>query len=213
MPLLQCDAALFRAFAAGERPALERTYRFYAPRVDAYLRVLAGRLRALDYTQASQRCDLLQEVFLRAFSEPVRQSYDGARPFHPYLCAIARNCLVDLLRRRVREVVLSPDLLLLEPDHDAASDPTDPFLAAVVQHYLSELPQKLRGVYEQRYVRGLAQLGASQALGLTRQQLRSSEARLLRGLRQALAQAGVPLLRGIAASERDVPGALVRRAG
>jgi len=202
MPLLQRDPVLFRAFAAGEQLALERAYRFYAPQVDAYLRALAGRLSARDYAQTSHRSDLLQDVFIRAFSQPVRQSYDGQRPFRPYLYAIARNCFVDVLRRRAREVVISPELLPLESEAPTVPDPPDVLVAAVVHQYVSELPNKLRGVYEQRYVSGLAQLGACQALGLTRQQLRTREARLRRGLRQALAQAGVPMPQVAAASAR-----------
>ena len=54
--------------------------------------------------QPQDLADLVQEVFMRAFSREGRQAYDGLRDYGPYLFAIARNVLVDWARVRGREI-------------------------------------------------------------------------------------------------------------
>src|ERR671919_469239 len=94
------DPALLEAFRRGEREALARVYRDHVDDVEAFLRARlarAGRLTAWSLA------DLVQDVFLRAFANKARASYDGQREYQPYLRALARNLLIDRLRRSVRE--------------------------------------------------------------------------------------------------------------
>ncbi len=51
-----------------------------------------------------------------------------------------------------------------------------------VRDYLAGLTPELRGVHEQRYVKGVSQEEAARALGLSRQQVRTLEERLRDGL-------------------------------
>jgi DNA-directed RNA polymerase specialized sigma24 family protein len=55
-----------------------------------------------------QNPDLVQEVFIRAFSGRVRECFDGIRDFRPYLNTIARNCFLDTVRKHGREVLVPP---------------------------------------------------------------------------------------------------------
>jgi DNA-directed RNA polymerase specialized sigma24 family protein len=59
--------------------------------------------------RATVIADLVQEVFVRAFSTDARHAYDGRREYGHYLAAIARNCFIDLLRARRREILIDPE--------------------------------------------------------------------------------------------------------
>lgn len=193
MPLFRNHPELLLPFREGKRLALEQTYRFYVRGVDRYLCTLARATGAYDLAQPSAVADLLQEVFMKAFSASARQAYDGLREYRPYLNTIARNCFVDALRARGREVLKAPEDLPLEADEviQPSDNLGDPKVMAVLRDYLQSLPGSLKGVYEQRFVLGNSQQAACEALGLTRRKLRTGEERLRRGLRKALSTRGV----------------------
>ncbi|MGC4093584.1 MAG: RNA polymerase sigma factor [Polyangiaceae bacterium] len=187
---------LLGAFRAGERRALEQVYRTHVRPIERYVYSLCRAAGAYELLQTSTLADLLQEIFIRAFSHNARQAYDGVRDYQHYLRAIARNCFVDALRARGREVLKAPEEFLLDPCEPEAEPDAhcDPRIVAVLQAYLGELTPGLDGVYRQRFVLGRSQDEASAALGLSRRQLRTAEQRLRVGLRRALLLAG--LLRG-----------------
>lgn len=111
MPLLSSERALLDAFRRGEREALARVYREYAPGIAAFLaRGFAfqskGRLLQFrGYQQPFDQDNALQETFVRAFAERARLAYDGLTPYRNYLTTVARNLVLTELRRR--EVTMS----------------------------------------------------------------------------------------------------------
>ena len=192
MPLFQNDPQLLAAFRAGERGALETVYRFYARPLDVYFRALARRSGIAVFAQSGVVQDLLQEAFIRAFSHHARQSYDATREFSPYLKAIARNAFVDALRKRKHEIPFEEheEALTLE-EHGSDDENYEPEVLAALEAYLAQLSPSLRGVYEQRFERGLTQEAACRTLGVSRRSLRTAEDHLRRGLRKALFSAGL----------------------
>ena len=104
---------------------------------------------------------------------------------------IARNLLADWVRMRGREL---PEL---EVEH--AEMPTTgelesglpPAELAVVERYLAGLDWNLAAVYQQRYTKGVSQEEAAQALGLSRQRVRTLEEKLRQGSRKALRKAEI----------------------
>lgn len=195
MPALRENPALLSAFREGRREALAEVYRMHVSSVDGYVRTLARASGCPDMGQVSAVADLIQEVFIRAFSERARIAYDGVRDYGPYLTTIARNCFVDAVRRRGREVVLGPaELSLILGDaavHAGPEEGMDPRMLAVLTEYLTTLDDPTRAVYEQRFVKGCSQDEASRELGISRRTLRTAEKRLRDGLRRALARAGM----------------------
>lgn len=192
MPLFEQKPELLVAFREGEPAALEAVYRHYVRSVDAYLRALARRTAAPELCQPSTISDLLQDVFIRAFSPTARLGYDGLREFGPYLNTIARNCFTDALRKRKTERQLrAEDLPLTAEDAPGLTDDYDPKLVAVLESYITKLTEPLKLVYEQRFVRGLSQEAACEILGMSRRSLRTSEDHLRKGLRKALLMAGM----------------------
>jgi RNA polymerase sigma factor (sigma-70 family) len=180
------DRALFEAFRRGDRDALERVYRSH---IDDVERFVGARLARARRFSAANLADVVQDIFLRAFSPSARTSYDGERAYAPFLMTIARNVLVDWLRRSSREVADTSsvealvDASLPNPTEDTLFEPE---LVNATRSYIESLPVELRGVHEQRFVKAEPQRSAAEALGLSRQSLRTLERKLVEGLRRAL---------------------------
>jgi RNA polymerase sigma factor (sigma-70 family) len=196
MPILRTDAALLSRFRKGERDALEQVYWAYVDRVERVVRYGFQLMREdgvvhVDGVRAGDVADLVQETFVRAFAERARLSYDGLRDYGPFLVTITRNLLADRARKRGREMAFveleSVEELVVLQEQPYADEPT----MKAVRDYLAQLPADLRGIHEQRYVRGVSQQEAARALGLSRQQVRTLEERLRDGLSAHLAGAGI----------------------
>jgi RNA polymerase sigma factor (sigma-70 family) len=200
MPIFMTDRNFLEGFRNGAPEAIRIVYSEYVHKVE---RLLSAGFEIRDRGirvvgvghQLSDLADLVQEVFVRAFSEKSRLAYDGLRDYGPYLFAIARNVLVDWARAKGREIPLPPS------DIEAAietipvledSEPwADPATMRVVEAYLCTLPQDLREVHNLRYEEGLSQVQAADRLGIGRQTLRTLEGRLREGLLSALDAAGI----------------------
>ena len=180
------DPTEVEPFKRGERAALEGVYREHVTSVERFVRVALSRTRRFS---GANLADLVQEVFMRAFSASARQSYDGRREYAPYLMTIARNVVIDWHRRNGREPF---DPRELEAILDTVSvDPADaevfPLeLVNVAASYVEGLPQELREVHERRFVHSEPQQRAADALGISRQTLRTLEKKLIDGLRRLL---------------------------
>jgi RNA polymerase sigma-70 factor (ECF subfamily) len=198
-PLFPEDAALLRRFRQGERDALERVYWAYVDRIEGVVRhgffLIQKEGLRIEGARADEVADLVQETFARAFSERARLAYDGVREYGPFLITITRNLLVDRARKLGRE--LSFEQLGEDRDDTEAPEPeatwADEATMKVVREYLATLPDELRRVHEQRYVRSLSQEQAARALGISRQQIRTLEKRLRDGLAQHMERAGIPV--------------------
>lgn len=197
MALLLNDPSLLGRFRSGDPRALSQVYYAYAAGIESYIR---RRLRragprytiGIDGTVA----DLVQDAFACAFRPSARLAYDGAREYTRFLTAIARNTLVDHLRRTYREEPADPITLarLLDSNASVGMDESswkDPRLWALVQGYLAGLPEREHAVFELRFARNQSQHEAASTLGLTRQQIRTLEGRLRTGLARALGHPGV----------------------
>jgi RNA polymerase sigma factor (sigma-70 family) len=189
------DPELLKGFREGRREALERIYRDNVRAVDGYLRTLARTSGHAGLVQTSWIADLIQEVFIRAFSSAARKSYDGVRSFAPYLLTITRNAFIDCLRASGREIPKSADELavLVEQTTDAPEPGLDGPTLSLLEAYVRGLPPELEAVYHQRFVLGRSQEAASAGLGISRRAIRTAEDRLRKGLRKALVRAGVRL--------------------
>jgi RNA polymerase sigma-70 factor (ECF subfamily) len=194
------DRAWLDAFRRGEEEALERVFRTYAPLVATILqrgtRTEGGFAPGVDLDRVQ---DLLHDVFVRALNEKTRQSYDGLRPYGPFLAQIARRTLIDHHRKhtnRERRTELSDDLEGYEravddwrpglPPPDAAAVSNES--RAKVRGFLATLPEEDRKLVQLRFVEGLSQRDAAEAGGTSRQRLRTWEKQIREKLRQYLQQ-------------------------
>lgn len=130
--------------------------------------------------------DVVQEILLTIHR--VRHTYDPARPFMPWLVAIARRRVIDRLRAKgrqdAREVIVAPDDETFtgaaanrqeeEPDHEA-------LMAAVAR-----LPQGQRLAVELLKFQDLSLREASEKSGMSVGSLKVAAHRAYKALRLAL---------------------------
>ena len=101
------DRASLDAFRRGDQTVLARLYTTFAP---ALLRFLSGgfssaqdgRTIRVAISDPTERLDLVQDTFAKAFTERNRMAYDGIHPYGPFLVRIARNLAIDRLRKSRR---------------------------------------------------------------------------------------------------------------
>jgi len=189
---------LWEQFRRGERSALERIYWEYVERVDRLVRRLLHLHGGTRLVAAANVEELVQDSFTRAFSPAARGAYDGIRDYGPYLLTIARNTVADALRLQQREVLAGgaeiAAWMALE-DVAPAEEPAswiDSVTLARVRDYLSRLPIDLQSVHHRRYVLDEAQDVAAEALGMSRQRIRTLEKKLRLGLVRELKRTRAP---------------------
>jgi RNA polymerase sigma-70 factor (ECF subfamily) len=197
MPHWAEDRALLARFRRGDPAALERVYREHVDLIERVVQRGFHVIASDAHVPGASRddvADAVQETFARAFAERARLAYDGLREYGPFLTTIARNLLVDRARKRGREVSLEE--LGADIGDEPAEDP-EPFADSktmkVVREFLAELTPELRGIHEERYVRGVSQEEAARNLGLSRQQVRTLEKKLRDRLVERLEGAGIRL--------------------
>jgi RNA polymerase sigma-70 factor, ECF subfamily len=194
MPIFRENPELLPRFRAGDRQALAQVYDAYVERVGRFLRN-GFQLRREDgkpgghvRVDPQDLLDLAHEVFVKAFSPSGLVGYDGVRAYEPYLLMIARNTMIDWVRRRGRGG--SPANHDLESLPDAITEEVvpweDPEVVRRVDKYLAGISGDLAVVHRYRYVQGLSQEAAAHAIGTTRHHVRTIEEQLRRGLAKAL---------------------------
>ena len=131
--------ALMRSAIAGDAAAYHRLLASIAP----VLRAITQRALARAGQPVDLGEDIVQEVLLAVHLK--RHTWDPEAPFGPWLFAIARNKLIDALRRRGRRIFVDIDdfaeTLAGEPAPETAS-------AGEVAAHLQTLPERQRDVLQ-----------------------------------------------------------------
>jgi RNA polymerase sigma-70 factor (ECF subfamily) len=216
---------LLRGFKAGERPALTEVYRLHAEQVALLLRhgfsfdANGTRHRFVGYGSGFELQDVLHETFRRAFEPRARTAYDGIRPYGAYVTTIARNLVLRSFRARE---VLFP---LADGEHSIAAtlapidegpsperEVHDAEVRELVVAFLVTLEPEQQRLVQLRFVEGLSQRDAGEALGLGRQRVRTSEKQLRRQLLVYLREHGeATLIEGVVAGLPALLGAELLR--
>lgn len=187
---LRDDRALLHAFRAGTADALHRVYVHYAPRISGFLRggfTFTSRGQTFRFRGVERPFDLdnaTQEVFARAFAERARLSYDGLRPYGDYILAIARNHVLNELRRRQEQLAtdeIDPVAGLIEP-RPPERTLEEREVARLLAQFLAALDDGDRAYFTVRFNDEHNQVEAARLLGITRIRARRIEARIKRDL-------------------------------
>jgi RNA polymerase sigma-70 factor (ECF subfamily) len=130
---------LMRSANAGDGVAYHRLLKSVAP----VLRAAARRGLARAGQAVDQAEDIVQDILFAVHLK--RHTWDANAPFAPWLFAIARNKLIDALRRRGRRVFVNIDDF-------AETIPSEPLAEAVpageVAVHLDGLPARQRDVLQ-----------------------------------------------------------------
>lgn len=106
--------------------------------------------------------DVVQETLLAVHLK--RHTWDRAQPFAPWVRAIARNKLIDTLRRRGRRAQVPLDDVV---DTLPAEDTATPDSAHDANHLLMQLPEKHRKIVSSMSIEGRSAREVAQTLGMT----------------------------------------------
>ena len=130
---------LMRSAISGDSAAYHRLLKAVAP----VLRAAARRGLARAGQPVDQSEDIVQEILLAVHLK--RHTWDASAPFAPWLFAIARNKLIDALRRRGRRVFVNiDDFAVILPGGPAAETAS----ASEVAAQLESLPARQREVLQ-----------------------------------------------------------------
>ncbi len=175
----ELDWSVYMARAqAGDRDAYRRLLEDVTP----YLRSIAAR----HLRNSGDIEDTVQEVLLTVHA--VRHTYDPARPFGPWLVAIANRRVVDGLRRqgrsRAREVAL-------ETEHETFAAPQANLAEAasdgrVLRDAVEQLPPGQRDAIRMLKLQEMSLKEAAAVSGMTVAALKVATHRALKTLRKVL---------------------------
>lgn len=165
----------------GDRDAQSEIYRRYFERIARYV---AARL---DDPQEAH--DLAQDVLLRALA--ALADLDANRSFENWLFLIARNRMIDHVRRHGRMHVAQPDAVVRERETRATGEPVaaDPGSGLFFLDLIRGLPRREQQVLLLRYGLGLTPREIGDAIGCSYGTVRMIQTRALARLRPCLAPA------------------------
>ncbi len=173
--------ARFREWMAaaqrGDSGLYERLLGELLPLLRAFVR---GRIR--DHAAME---DVVQNVLLAVHR--ARHTYRPERPFSPWLAAVARNAVIDHLRRRQRRVAREEPLEDAERVAGEMAEPQiDPLLSPEIRAALERLPAAQREAVELIQIRGLSVAEAAERVGIKPGALKVRAHRGYRALRTIL---------------------------
>jgi len=167
-------------WAAWMRAALDgdaRAYRLFLESVTPYVRAVArSQCRSLRATE-SEAEDAVQEVLLAIHLK--RGTWDPSRPIGPWIGAIARNKLIDGLRRRGRYIDVPIDDVV---DSLPVQDQTDRISMHDVETLLGHLKVRQQDIVRSISVHGHTISDTADRLKMTEGAVRVSLHRALKAL-------------------------------
>ncbi len=128
-----------RSAIAGDGTAYHNVLKAVTP----VLRAIVARGLARAGQPADQSEDIVQEILLAVHLK--RHTWDAGAPFAPWLFAIARNKLIDALRRRGRRIFVNIDDFAETLADQPASETASP---SEVAAQLQTLPARQREVLQ-----------------------------------------------------------------
>jgi RNA polymerase sigma factor (sigma-70 family) len=181
---LESDRTWSAAFKRGERTALARVFHTYADDV-------ARQVRATRVSEADVE-SLVHDVFVKAFADNARTSWDGLRPFGAWLNTLTRNVLIDRARRERRLDVRAPADMPLQVDDrpDAAAHHDERELTAALAAFRGTLSTDEQALFATRFERDQSLAETARTLGWSEIRVRKLDTSLRARLLQALQHAG-----------------------
>lgn len=177
--------ALFSAGRAGDEGRYAEALRECATLLR---RFIGAKLQRMAPGMVGDTEDVVQECLLALHLKS--HTYDATQPFEPWLYAVARYKLIDLLRRRQPGRELSLDLLAETQEFPAPGDATEPQAGADLAVLLAQLPDKQRRPIELVKLEGRSVAEAAAATGLSVSAVKVGIHRGLKALGKRLAIEG-----------------------
>ncbi len=178
------DPATWPALMGRAQDGDRDSYRRLLLAITPYIRAMASRAMQ----DRAEIEDTVQDILLTLHE--VRRTYDPARPFKPWLAAIARHRIIDRLRSRLR---VSAREITLGPEHETfTADPPNGDGMAMDAHavrlMLTGLPSGQRQAVELLKMQEMSLKEASAVSGMSVAALKVATHRALKQLRRLLSE-------------------------
>ncbi len=175
------ELALVRRAKAGDRDAFGALYDRY---VDYVYRYAFYRLREVEDAE-----DVTGETFHRALTAMPR--FEARRPFLAFLYTIARNVVVDRVRREKPRASFEDAMAYPsgDPGPDDAAVASDEALR--LRHAIQKLTPLQQDIIVMRFIEGLSYEEVAAATGKPASTIRGIQMRALATLRELLPEVGV----------------------
>lgn len=187
------DKSLLRAFKKGTKEALRRVYEFYLNDVVTLVRVgfSSGNAHVRAQHDRGEQLDQAHDIFVKAFKEKARNSYDGLRRYKPYLLRIGKNTIIDRLRKEKNTLVLDESNTPQAQTPNLEEDLHFKKLKKATQHFLQAQDDELKRFVVFRFEEGLSQADVAQKMSVTRRRVRTLEERAQKALLDHLKSLGL----------------------
>lgn len=133
------DKILVSQLKQGDKKAFEQIFKKYSERIYYF---------SIKYLKLKEDAEeITQEVFVRLWNR--RFDLKTELSFSSYLFMIAKNAVIDMLRKRQKESVFNEDINsgVESSSHDDSKSIEYNELHEIIQNSIQELPQKRRQIY------------------------------------------------------------------
>jgi RNA polymerase sigma-70 factor (ECF subfamily) len=163
---------------SGDAGAFATIYEQYAPAVCRFLRIrLSGSQETAE--------DVTSAVFLKVWQK-LDLYVDSGVPFQSWLFRVARNCLIDHLRRLPRTMAESLDLAFHVPDAASRSEYGQVLDRQMLEDALTHLSAEQRRAVTLRFLEGRNLAETAIAMGRSTDAVKKLQARGLANLHREL---------------------------
>ncbi|MGA7808467.1 sigma-70 family RNA polymerase sigma factor [Bradyrhizobium sp.] len=177
-------SALMARAQDGDRDA----YRTLLKQIEPYARAIARRC----FRHPADVEDAVQDVLLTVHA--VRHTYDPARPFKPWLAAVANHRIIDRLRRdtrrRAREIGLLPEHETFAQGETNSEANPDAMAERSLLEAIEKLPPEQRDAVRMLKLNEMSLKQAAQSSGRSVAALKVATHRALANLRKLLGGGG-----------------------
>jgi len=176
-PKYSDEQELLQRLVHGDEVAFELLFYRYRGKVGHFIKRSVPSYIDMDET--------VHEVFLRIWIN--REKLDAQRPFGPYLFRVARNLIIDLLRKNIEQTVYVQDDSLLNDlgVNDTELKLEEKELQTWFRSVLEELPEKRRSIFEMNRLEGLTYPEIARKLSISENTVDTQIRRALQYFREA----------------------------
>ncbi len=200
MSVFENNRSLLDRFRAGERDAMGTVYEHFVTDVET----LTRRGFSLGDTHVrgariDEQGELVQETFVKAFSERARSSFDGLRPYRPFLLRITKNLMIDRLRSqkgaRSGDLGDIDDILERGTEFSTIPELDEDLhwakLSAASAAFVAALDEQTQAIVRMRFEDDVSQDRVCEKLGCSRRRVRTTEAKVRKQLKKHLQSLGL----------------------
>jgi len=171
------DKELFLAISNGSHEAFHQFFDAYEKRIYGFLYKM---LRSHEEVQ-----ELSQVVFMKIWENRATKNLDCS--LEAYVFTIARNCVFDSLRQRVRKLLFEQQLIdNFNVSEDGDASLIDKDLKKHIDNLITHIPERRREIFKLRYEKDLSYKEIAKQLGITENTVKTQISHSLNYLREQL---------------------------